>query len=168
MCTRTSTYWPTTCMVSTATPAQKTLPAILCQITPRTATEETTSLQTSCQAPATTTNMTLQKLPHPVLCGESDPLNLLSHKLPTALASNCAALYLSSIASGQHAAVTNGSALALKQLAPERIACLPSLCVRSTHNQLKHLSHSILACADNKTLHLNMVLHTFQALRLNR
>ncbi len=154
-------------MGSTAILAQITLLVTLCQIAPLTVTEETTSLQTSCQAPATTTNMTLQKLPHPVLCGESDPLNLLSHKLPTALASNCAALYLSSIASGQHAAVTNGSALALKQLAPERIACLPSLCVRSTHNQLKHLSHSILACADNKTLHLNMSLHTFQALRLN-
>ena len=70
MCTRTSTYWPTTCMVSTATPAQKTLPAILCQITPRTATEETTSLQTSHLALATTISTTLLMLPHLELCGE--------------------------------------------------------------------------------------------------
>ncbi len=70
MCTRTSTYWPTTCMVSTATLAQKTLPAILCQITPRTATEETTSLQTSHLALATTISTTLLMLPHLELCGE--------------------------------------------------------------------------------------------------
>ena len=69
-CTRISTYWPTTCMVSTATLAQKMLPAILCQITPLIATEETTSLQTSNLALAITINMTLLMLLHQELCGE--------------------------------------------------------------------------------------------------
>jgi len=70
MCTRISTYWPTTCMVSMATLAQKTLPAILCQITPLTATEGTTSLQTSHLALATTINTILLMLLHPELCGK--------------------------------------------------------------------------------------------------
>ena len=70
-------------MGSMATLAQTTLLVILCQIAPLTVTEATTSLQTFCQAPATTTSMTLQKWPHPVLCGESD------HLTPEAQAANC-------------------------------------------------------------------------------
>ena len=61
-------------MGSTATLAQTTLLVILCQITLQTVTEAITSLQISCQALAITTNMTFQKLPHLVLCGESHPL----------------------------------------------------------------------------------------------
>ncbi len=61
-------------MGSMAILAQTTLLATLCQMILLTVTEAITSLQTFCQALATTTSMTLQKLPHLVLCGESGPL----------------------------------------------------------------------------------------------